>query len=94
MSTIKLNINQKPVEKQQPVQDENGDWYYNNQPANTRVAGLNDFYRDGRLLKNKPYLVHSMLSPGKYWAFRVREGFEQRNSFMEFLKLGRVFVFE
>ncbi len=74
--------------------DAYGQWF-NEQPPGTRQAVLNDLLdHNGNYRMNKPYLIASEKTPGRFWAFRTRPGFELRNDFDLFLERGRVYVFE
>lgn len=68
--------------------------YFEQQPPGTRVATWNDFTKDGKIILNLPYLIHSEQIPGRFWAFRSKPGFEHANDFDIFLERGRVLVFE
>lgn len=74
--------------------DADGAWF-DQQPPGTHTAALNDFLdHNGQYRYNMPYLIASEQTPGRFWAFRTRPGFEQRNDFDLFLERGRVYVFE
>jgi len=69
-------------------------------PENTRVATLDDFYKDNEtdlepeLIIGKPFLVHSY-KDGLFWASRTTTRFPYRGTdFMRFLEAGRIYVFE
>lgn len=77
----------------QPKQDKNGFWYYNNLPENTRLAVIDDFYDDGRLILGKPFLIKSYIKK-IFWANRVKKNFPYNDDFLNFLNNGRVFVYK
>ena len=72
-----------------------GGKYYESLPDGTRQATLDDFYNHhGKLILDKPYLVHSMKDPGRYWANRVKKGFPYVwTDFNDFMESGNIYVF-
>ncbi len=68
------------------------DPYYDQLPPNFKKATIDDFYVQDHLLIGKPYLIHSEIDPGIYWAKRTKQGFMEHNNFNEFLKKGRIYV--
>ena len=67
---------------------------FHGQPAGTRVATWDDFLYHGKLILNKPYLIHSEVNPEIFEGHRTRPGFTGANDFMLFLERGRIYVFE
>ena len=70
-----------------------GDKYYTELPVGYKVATIDDFYTEGKLIVNKPYLIHSQRQPERYWAKRSKPGFTEHNDFFVFMELGRIYVF-
>ncbi len=84
-------------EKPMPVlqTDAKGGRWFNELPPNARVAIEKDFLdHNGNYVNKKPYLIESEQTPGRFWVFRSKPGFELRNDFDLFLERGRIYVFE
>ncbi len=69
------------------------DPYYNQLPPNFKVATLFDFYLQDHLIIGKPYLIHSEIDSGIYWAKRTKLGFMDHNDFFLFLDKGRIYIY-
>lgn len=99
MNTLFEKIKQKAGQKPMPKLFTDADFeslhYYLERPPGTRVAKEQDFLdHSGNYIIKKPYLIHSIVDPDKYWACRTQKGFNEQNDFETFLELGRVYVFE
>ncbi len=84
-------------EKPMPVlqTDADGGRWFNELPPNAHLGTEKDFLNhNGNYVNNKPYLIESEQTPGRFWAFRTSPGFEEHNDFELFLERGRVYVFE
>ena len=66
--------------------------YFPGLPDRYRLATNNDFSENGKPIMNLPYLLHSEVDPGKYWALRTKLGFREYHDFNLFLSKKRVFV--
>ncbi len=66
--------------------------FFNGLPFGWRIATIHDFYSGDDIILKLPYLIHSEVNPGKYWACRTKVGFMERNDFILFLQKGRVYV--
>lgn len=58
-----------------------------------KIEDFWDFDADDYIM-NKAYIQHSEKDPERYYALRTTKGFTERNDFWEFLRKGRVYVFE
>jgi hypothetical protein len=75
--------------------EEDNTVWFEKQPAGTRIATISDFRDEkNRWLLNLPYLIHSELYAGRYYALRTSPGFFRRNDFELFLQKGRIYVFK
>jgi len=68
------------------------DPYYSELLPEFRIATFEDFYDEGKLIINKPYLIQSMIIDNIFWAKRTKLDFMNHNDFYSFLEEERIFV--
>ena len=71
-----------------PLKHQGNSPYFDQQPSGTRPAIWEDFTdTNGKIILNKPYLIKSEATPGRFWAFRTKPGFTTKNDFWLFLAI-------
>lgn len=80
----------KTTTREQPLQDENGFYYYDHLPEGTRQAIREDL-ANGTFKEQTPYLVHGFHS-NRFECYRVKESLPE--SALEFIDLCRIFVWD
>lgn len=73
----------------QPLQDENGFWYYPEQPEGTRPATTEDI-ESGSFRAGAPFIMHGFHS-GRFECYRSNGIISE--SLREFIECGRVYLF-
>jgi len=89
MSLIKEIISTGEKKETKPIQDDNGFWYYPEQPEGTRLATLDDIAK-GNFKKGAPLLGHSYYS-NRFECYRSSG--KVSDELREFIIQGRIYLF-
>lgn len=89
MSLIKEIMSTGEKKETKPIQDDNGFWYYPEQPEGTRLATMEDIAK-GNFKKGAPLLCHGFQS-NRFECYRSKG--EVSDELREFIRMERVYLF-